>query len=361
MKSTSTARSMARQRSLMKIMAPFRTPTSSGGSSGVVGGDLGAELGHPPGQGLRDRRSAARRRAATTRAGQGDVLGRPRPSPVPTAPIDDLPERTRPGSSHQPCGALRRRTRRPHRRLELGRHGNASATARTRSTSARVGGCRSSPVAPPPPEPGLSRSQRRTARRASRRTGAAAERPGVGGSGSRRTPARRAPRPRRRARHACRAKTGTGSRRASSAAQGQELVADPVAQVTAGPRSTGRRPAGARGPGRAAAVSARRSAEQRMAVARCACRPGRRAPRPAKQVDEDGLGLVVHGVAGGHLRPAGRRSGPHGPAPRGSGRRSTHDALGAEARPRAAGPPRRRLGLGGRALRAQAVVDVDAP
>ena len=33
MKSTSTGRSMARARSLMKMKAPFSTPTSSGGRS----------------------------------------------------------------------------------------------------------------------------------------------------------------------------------------------------------------------------------------------------------------------------------------------------------------------------------------
>ena len=47
MKSTSTGSSIARIRSDMKLMAPFKTHTSSGGESGVVLGDLATQLEDP--------------------------------------------------------------------------------------------------------------------------------------------------------------------------------------------------------------------------------------------------------------------------------------------------------------------------
>ncbi len=220
MKSTSTGRAMARDRSLMNMKAPFSTPTSSGRPPGVVGGDPLPELGDPglevvrrddhpadigaPLEASRARRPPGASSSAVTTARLYRSVSRAGPGPVSAAGPEGR-SRGRPGPRHPPAPGdlggptlLAGHLEHPVHRVERGRVGAASPS-----------------------------SQPRTARRATA-SGAAARAAASSGSTSEATASRRSASPARTP--AWRARTGTTSRPAMRRAQREQLVADPVAE-----------------------------------------------------------------------------------------------------------------------------------
>ena len=150
-----------------------------------------------------------------------------------------------------------------------------------------------------------------------RASGEAARAAASAGSGTASRPGRRAGRPRRRPAAACRARGAPGPARPASAHSGSSSWRTRLRRCRGssldGSRDRVQAHGRAHGPGLGPPQP-----EQRVARARA---HGGQAVEPgaAQQVDQHRLGLVVHGVAGGHVRGAGRRSGRPGPAPRGWG------------------------------------------
>ena len=217
MKSISRGRAMLRERSAMNMAAPLSTPMSSGARPGVVAGDRGAELGHP---GLEVT-------ASTT-----------------TSPRSGLSIRCwLPAVRRHPCKVTERAdgSATPVRAPARARHGAGGPRGRPPTSQAR---------ASPRATRGPGRRWRRRAGAARPRPAASGARPdGRGGSGA-----------------AARALASVGSRAAASSSrssasarssvglpgehghdvalgdrveQRQELVAHPVAAVSAGRRCVG--------------------------------------------------------------------------------------------------------------------------
>jgi len=262
---------MARHRSLMKSMRPSeRLPAAVARRRSPRDGR--PELGHPGGQ----------------------LLGIDRTEPT-SAAAHTEPAPTRPGS---PSGTLPEATRRSTRRRPpvrrtgaSGQLGPAAAPAATASVvhSANEGGC----CRRRPPEPASQGAARQ--RPAARPHG-----PGVGGSGSRSAPTTPGGPPRRGSTPACRANSGTGSpcHRGHSGGARDGSGADERRVVIALVHTGTTRAA------HSACVSCRRSPS--IGWRGPGAMPARRRPRAPQEVDEDRLGLVVHGVPGA-TSPAARR------------------------------------------------------
>ena len=223
MKSTSTGRSMARDRSLMNMKAPLSTPTSSGGAPGVVGGDPVPELGDPglevsfgddhPADVGRSLEGVGRRRPGAghlfaVRDHRPDCIGAPCPAaPGPGSgawPEPPVPPPHRPAARHlgRPAGSSGP-PRAPGRRRRAGagrdRHRSASP-GRSRAHRLRAPRPgrrppRDRPARPPPRgcrrprrarRPGGPGRARRRVRRSPSTAGAARGGPGCGRSGGRR-------------------------------------------------------------------------------------------------------------------------------------------------------------------------------
>ena len=299
---------------------------------GVVGGDLGTELGHPGGEALgvdQHRAHVGRGPRRDARSGlvvghRGDITGR---RPV------------RPGDGRRsgaPGGPRRARCPPPSPAAR-------PAPARPRPAT---GGARRRPAVPPP-----GREPPRAATAHGPRARAAATRPGVGRVGH------RSARQRVEQRHLVAQHAGlAGQQRAPGRARPPRRTAAaargaPGCAGSAGSSLLASRTGSGRARRRAAWVSCRRrpSSGWRGPGAMPAS-PSEPAPR--SRLHQDGLGLVVHGVPGGHVGGQHGEAGRPGPGLEvGPGRHLTRAAR--EAGARTGGGRRHHLGLGRRAGRSR--------
>ena len=295
MKSTSTGSAMARHEVAHEQHGALEHRHQQGRLVRVVGRDLGAELGHPFASSLGRRRPGrARRRVRPTRGTARSGRSR-RVTGV-----------TLPDAAGRPPGAARRvrRTRAPPASSVADRGargdgedavhlGQRRRVVRRRSRRAATRAGRAGPAGATP---------RATARASAGSAIASAASDSSSATSSRSTPAWRASR-------------GTGSRPATAAQSGSSSWRTRL-RTKAG--SALLRVAHRDQPDRGAQRVRSRCGAGRAAGGGgpAPCRPGRPSPAPRSRF-EDGLGLVVHGVAGRHLRRAAPRSGPPGPAPRG--------------------------------------------
>ena len=211
MKSTSTGSSIARMRSAMKLMAPFKTPTSSGGFVGVVAGDLAAQFGHAVVDLLRRDDDLAEVALAPTCAVKSSRGGYPCLVSVVEPLFEDE-------------ALARRERRRPP--LQLGRDDVArddrDRPARLRRRSADARSPNSSTTQ------SCARSQRRSRARGHARSSRQSASPSASAASARRRKSSSHDAP-RRSTSAWRARSGTTSRSATSHMQREQLVAHAVA------------------------------------------------------------------------------------------------------------------------------------